>query len=54
MNCVLGGFDVMINEIKWVFIDIGSTLVDEYFVSEYIVRDIADQTNKSYFIFERM
>lgn len=38
----------MLNEIKWIFFDIGSTLVDEHLVYEHIFLDIAKLTNKEY------
>ena len=38
----------MLNEIKWIFFDVGSTLIDEHLVYEHILRDIAELGNKKY------
>lgn len=38
----------MSNKIRWLFFDIGSTLVDEHLVYEHIFRDIANTTGISY------
>lgn len=38
----------MLDEIKWIFFDIGSTLVNEHMVYEHIFQDIAELTNKKY------
>lgn len=38
----------MLKNVKWIFFDIGSTLVDEHKVYEHIFRDIAELTDKKY------
>lgn len=36
------------NNVKWIFFDVGSTLVDEHIAYEHIFCNIAKQTNKTY------
>ncbi len=38
----------MLKNIKWVFFDIGSTLIDERFAYEHRMKDIADLANTTY------
>ena len=50
MENVLGGTDmqgVIMDTVKWLFFDIGSTLVDESLVYEYIFGGLAEKSGKS-------
>ena len=39
----------MFNNIKWIFFDIGSTLIDESKAYEHRIKDTVNGTNISYF-----
>lgn len=38
----------MFDSIKWIFFDVGSTIVDEHLAYEHRMREIADLSNTSY------
>ena len=38
----------MFENIKWLFFDVGSTIVDEHLAYEHRMREIADSANTSY------
>ncbi len=38
----------MFENIKWLFFDVGSTLVDEHLAYEHRMREMADLTNTTY------
>ena len=38
----------MFENIKWLFFDVGSTLVDEHIAYEHRLKDIADMANTTY------